>query len=310
MSEPQRKIEAIQRWMQTVITHYGGVERGVESDEARGILGIDPAEVESVILPSRRLSSVERLEVYGNAYYARLIQCLQEYFPALRYAVGDEGFDQFAFGYLQQFPPSSYTLGNLADHFVQFLEASRDEHFAADDEPTDESKSGEEGTTPPAWSRFIVELARLEYTIDQVFDGPGVEEHPPELAEALSAVPPTAWGSLRLQAVPCLKLLAFEFPVNTYFSEFRQQKSPELPQPEPTWLAITRRDYVVRRYPLSEPQHALLASLISGAPLGEAVEAAAETTEDIDALTGSLGEWFSMWARAQFFAGLEYDAKE
>ena len=67
MSEPQRKIEAIQRWMQTVITHYGGVERGVDSDEARGILGIDPAEVESVILPSRRVWRIERFEVCGKA---------------------------------------------------------------------------------------------------------------------------------------------------------------------------------------------------------------------------------------------------
>lgn len=305
MSGSHRKTQEIQQWMQAVITHHGGVERGVQSEEARGILDIDAADVESVILPSRRMSSLERLEVYGNAYYARLIHCLQEYFPALRYAVGEEGFDQFAFGYLQRFPPGSYTLGKLADHFVQFLEESRDEHFSAEGEVLAAAEGSDEDFAPPAWSRFIVELARLEYAIDVVFDGPGVEDDPPELNGVLASISPEAWETLRLTPAPCLKLLAFEFPVNGYYTAFRREESPSIPQAEPTWLAITRREYIVRRYPLSETQHALLAAIVSGATLGEAVEVAADTTSDVEQLVGSLAEWFSLWARAQFFVGVE-----
>jgi len=39
-------------------------------------------------------------------------------FPACRYTVGDDLFDEFAYGYLQSYPPRGYTLGTLADNFV------------------------------------------------------------------------------------------------------------------------------------------------------------------------------------------------
>ncbi len=305
MNNTRRSTSQLQQWMQAVITHHGGVQAGVDSDGAQSILQVDSQEIESVILPSRQMSSIERLEVYGNAYYARLIHCLQELFPALRYAVGDEGFDQFALGYLQQFPSTSYTLGKLADSFVSFLDETRRQHFASSTDASP-SEGNDDRETTPAWTRFIVELARLEFTIDEVFDGPGIEKQPPELSESLSLVPATAWESLRLTPVVCFRLLAFEFPVNDYFTAFRQHKSPRLPEAQPSYLAITRRDYVVRRYPLNATQYALLSAIDSGATLGEAVVKAADSTPETDPLSQSLSDWFSMWARAPFFAGFEF----
>jgi hypothetical protein len=294
MSRQPHSTQQLQRWMQSVITHYGGVAAGVESDEARDLLPVDQASLETVVLPSESQSSLERLAVYGNAYYARLVHCLRDLFPACRNAVGDEAFDEFAFGYLQEFPPQSYTLANLADNFVGFLESSRLEHFG-------------DASTPDAepWSRFVVELSRLEHVIDQVFDGPGFEKNPPNIAEQLSAVPSEAWSSIRLEPVVCLRLLTFEFPVNDYYTAFRRGESPDVPDPGQTYLAITRRDYVVRRYALDATQFALLSALASGATIGEAVEAAAAQTNDLDKLSRSLSTWFSTWAHEQFFARLD-----
>jgi len=308
MNKSRRSTVQIQQWMQAVITHPRGIEAGAESDAARGIFQVDSQQIESVILPSQRMSSIERLEVYGNAYYARLIHCLQDLYPALRHATGKEGFDQFAFGYLQRFPPTGYTLGKLADNFVTFLDETRHEHFSSDTDQTAEA-SGDGRSAAPEWTRFIVDLARLEFTIDEVFDGPGIEKQPPELAASLSSVPPEAWESLRLTPVACLRLLAFEFPVNDYYSAFRQDKSPALPAAEPTFLAITRRAYVVRRIPLDATQYALLAAITSGATLGEAIVAATDSDADADQLSASLSDWFSMWTRAQFFAGIEFSGK-
>ena len=74
---------------------------------------------------SKRRTSVERLEVYANAYYARLLECLRDEFPALLHAVGEEVFDGLAFGYLQAYPSTSYTLSNLSRNFARFLEETR-----------------------------------------------------------------------------------------------------------------------------------------------------------------------------------------
>jgi hypothetical protein len=57
---------------------------------------------------------MDRLAIYGTAYYARLLECLLEEFPVLVHALGEELFDAFAVGYLQKYPSRSYTLNDLA----------------------------------------------------------------------------------------------------------------------------------------------------------------------------------------------------
>jgi hypothetical protein len=304
MSSAPQSTEQLQRWMQTVITHYGGVAAGVESDEARAAIAVESGGLQSVILPSQSQSSLERLAVYGNAYYARLLGCLRDLFPACRQAVGEEAFDEFAYGYLQSFPPRGYTLGTLANRFVQFLEESRREYFGTageDETDTDEVSAAE----VEAWSRFVVELARLEFTVDEVFDGPGIEDMPPRISDELLAVPRDQWPSIRLVPAPCLQVLAFDFPVNAYFTAFRRGESPELPSAERSYLAVTRQEYVVRRYGLDSAQHALLAAIVTGATIGDAIAAAAAETADLEALLPRVSKWFSRWARAQFFVRLE-----
>ncbi|MBX7166069.1 MAG: DNA-binding domain-containing protein [Pirellulales bacterium] len=295
-----RSLEQIQLWMQTVVTDPGGVLNGASSPDAQAAAGTDRTRVEDLILPSRALSSVDRLAVYANAYYTRLLHCLQELFPALRFAVGEEVFDDFAFAYLQRYPSQSYTLGHLADRFAQFLDETRVEYFAAEASPP--AGEGDDARADlPAWSDFIVELARLEYTIDDVFDGPGIENEPPTFAEQFAALDPAQAEQARFELACCVRLLAFEYPVSEYFTAFKRGATPELPERQATWLAVTRRDYVVRRYPLSSEQYALLTALQSGASLGDALAAALATGLEEDRLAAALKAWFAQWAHDRFF---------
>lgn len=304
MSDRPDSTARLQQWMQSVITHHAGIQAGVDSDDARAALESDREPLESIVLPSESQSSLERLAVYGNAYYARLLHCLRDLFPACRHAVGEEGLDAFAFSYLQHHPPQSYTLGKLSTHFVAFLEASREEHFTSEgsDQPGDKEDAEQQ---VESWSRFLVELARLEHLIDEVFDGPGIENDPPLIGEQLKRVAPDNWPALRMAPVVCLRLLECEFPVNDYYTAFRRGESPSLPEQCPTYLAITRRDYVVRRYPLDSTQYALLEEIVAGATIGEAINAVAAHVEDADALTRNISSWFANWAREQYFARLE-----
>lgn len=281
--------------MQAVITHAGGVQAGIESEDAQREIDLCPASVESVVGRSQQRTAIERLEVYGNAYYARLLACLRELFPVLVHALGENVFDQFALDYLQHYPSRSYTLGRLADNFVAFLEETRPD-WKEDEQAGDAAQA-------PDWPDFLIDLARLEWNIDQVFDGPGLEGQQRLSPSQLANIDPAVWPQARLVPAPCLRLLRFQYPVNDYFTAVRAGDDPSLPGAAPQWVALTRRDYIVRRVELSQRQFELLDRLCSGAAVEEAITRVADEIDDreLDAFAQSLTAWFRTWAAADFF---------
>ncbi len=129
-----RNLDAIQRWMQTVIMNPHGVHAGVDSDDARHLIDVATDQVEAVVTRSHNLTALERLDIYHRAYFARLIECLRDEFPVILHALGDETFDAFALGYLQKYPSRSYTLNQLGTRFPQYLAETRPEQDG--DEPS------------------------------------------------------------------------------------------------------------------------------------------------------------------------------
>ena len=208
--------------------------------------------------------------------------------------LGEEVFAGFALSYLREFPSQSYTLGRLADRFVEFLDRTRKERFST--APTQ---------AKPDWATFLVELARLEHTIDQVFDGPGHEQQPPDLRAALDLLPPQAWSDLRFIPAVCLRLLAFEFPVNDFYSSFRAGHSLSLPPTQRTYLALTRQNYVVRRYPLTLTEFHLLANLVEGQTLQSALSTLHKHLPNHKFTEEQFFTWFSNWTRANFFSQVQ-----
>src|SRR5919197_5335299 len=104
------------------------------------------------------LHQAARLDVYRKAYRARLLTCLRDTHPGLRHALGEELFDAFALDYLETHPSRRYTLFRLSEAFADHLAATR---------------PGDRG-----WPDFIIDLARLERTFMEVYEGPGVEGDP------------------------------------------------------------------------------------------------------------------------------------
>src|SRR6266542_825792 len=133
-------LSELQAWFQHQLTAAGDTE---------------PAwAIDAVIEPSRLRTPAERLSVYQNAYVARLVECLQAEFPAVRHAVGDDTFFQFAVAHLQRRPPDSYTLGELGRDFAETLSSLR---------PVRESAE-------PDFADFLVQLAEYERTVSEAFD--------------------------------------------------------------------------------------------------------------------------------------------
>jgi hypothetical protein len=236
--------------------------------------GVAASEVSRVILPSLQQSSAQRLAVYQSAYFARLLEVLRELFPCTRFAVGEELFDPFAAGYLQAHPPHGYTLARLADKLVDYLDATR----------------------PSDWGAFVVELARLEQAIDRIFDGAGPEGLPP------FELPAGAGGGSSLVFVPGLELHAFSFPVSTYYTGWKAGRQPAWPSADQQYVALFRREYVVRRLELTAVQYELLLCLKRGSSIDESLA----TAGALDTLSPEeVQGWFAQWARCGFFAGVK-----
>jgi hypothetical protein len=295
-NEASPPLSDVQAWFQSVMVHPDGVEAGVESDAAQAIAPLHRDQLEHMITRSEKVSARDRIAIYANAYYARLIECLGDSYPMLKRTLGEDVFNGFAFGYLQDYPSRSYTLTRLGDYFPQYLDATR---------PDRNTGGNDERSTD--WPDFLIDLATLEHCIEEVFDGPGNEQKPTLKSGDLADVPPEQWPDLCLRTVPSLRLLRFRFPVNDYYSAMRECDEGETvdpPGPRDCYLAVSRRDYIVRRYELSRMQYDTLSALQEGATVADALERATSHTElDDMALAAELQQWFQAWTLREFFEG-------
>lgn len=272
--------------------HPGGVVEGIQAEAACQHIDLTPAAVDSVICPSREQTSVQRLEIYAHAYYARLLECLQAEFPMTSRAIGADLFDEFAVDYLQQWPSQSYTLDQLGARFARFLAETRP---AADDDDV-------------SWLDFLPDLAALEWHFAEVFDGPGAERLELLDPRQLASIGPDRWADVRLTCVPCLRIVEFDFPVQEYYLALRRGEEPLPPERRATRLAITRRDYVVRHRPLAEQEAAILRALHAGTSIGEAIEPAMPHTEtELPAFAAQLQAWFRLWSSEGYFLHADVD---
>jgi len=260
-------LAQIQRWMQAVIQQPDG----------------DGSErVDDVILPSRSLSSRDRLQIYANAYFARLLEVLTGEYPAVAFAVGEEVFAEFALGYLNRHPSTSYTLAQLGGRFPQHLAETR---------PPCE-------TDAPDWADFLIDLATLERLYSEVFDGPGTED---SAAFDLGGIAPEQWPNCRLIFAPCVRPVRLRFPVHEYITAVRRGEQPTPPVAATTHLVVSRREYIVRRVAVSADEFQLLSALFNGATVGDALSQwFAETPNG----TPPIQVWFERWTAAGYFTSV------
>ncbi|MDB5389931.1 MAG: hypothetical protein JWM11_5577 [Planctomycetaceae bacterium] len=274
--------------MQSVLQHPAGTDA----------LSTGPQQISGIIDASSKQSSEERLQVYCNAYFARLLDCLREEFGTLTRFLGQEVFDELAVTYLNQYPSRSYTLSQLGADFPRFLAESRDKF--SDPEETDSNGS-------PAWVQFLIDVATLERVQSEVFDGPGTEGLRLISPEDLKRISPDNWSHTRLEPAPCLRLLALEYSAQDYIKASRLDPEAPLPDPQPTWLAITRRQYVLRRIPLEKQEFQVLRHLLDGATLGQALEVLDVQTENLEHLVHDIERWFQSWTLEGFFISVSSD---
>ncbi len=188
--------------------------------------------IEGYISPGAHIHSAASLAIYQRSYILRLQQCLAEQFPATRYALGDELFNDFMKQYITECPSDSYTLFDLGKRFAIWLENNRPDKNLDHDQRV-------------SWVDFMVELASYEYELFRLFDAPGQDQ---------CRWPTSECSDNQLTLQPCLSLQSFTYPVAWYFHQVRAERAPQFPQAAPCNLVILRHHDQTTTYPVS-PLH-------------------------------------------------------
>jgi hypothetical protein len=282
MSATSLPLDRLQRWIQAVVVHPGSVEEAVAGAGATAEVPVE--QVGDVILPTDRLTPIDRIGIYHSMYLLRMHDALEKDYEALKHFVGDHSFFHLISDYVQVHPSRSYSLNRLGDQLPEFIKTC----------------------TVVKRRDFCHDLARLECAMAQVFDAP--ETKP--LSEAqIAAVPAEAWEGARLKTIEAFRLMAFRYPANAYLQTVRDDNHDHpKPRQKNEWIAIYRKDYAVWRLSLSRDAHDLLADLAAGMRLGEAIEAAlrrGRRTLSADALSG----WFREWVSGGVFASVEFEPR-
>jgi hypothetical protein len=275
-------LERVQRWMQACIFKQGTSEEAILSDHAQVEIPADLAR--GVVLPSKTLTALERLDIYRGMYLPRMEEALAIDYPALKHFLGADEFIRLVARYVEVYPSRTYTLNRLGDQLPEFLAALHD--F-----PNQE---------------FCADLARLEYALTTVFDAP---ETAPLTPDAVRAVPQEAWETARLKPVEAFRLLACHYPVSRYLGAVDDEnRFPRIARRQ-TWVVAYRRNYHVHRLDLTEPAYALLSGLASGETMGEAITAVFTRKWRPAVKLSQLFEWFRGWMAEGLFQAVELGEK-
>ncbi|RLV10408.1 hypothetical protein CTZ27_04185 [Streptomyces griseocarneus] len=137
-------LDAVQRWMQSVILRPTGEDPG------------------HTITASSRQSARERLMVHQQGYRLRLLECMRSLHPGSAQLLGREIFDGFALDYLDAHPSRSPVLAGLSAGFAGHLARTR-----PDAAP---------GAEREGWIDLLIDLIRCERAFTDVLDAPGTED--------------------------------------------------------------------------------------------------------------------------------------
>ncbi len=249
---------------------------------------------DQLVTPSRRLTPFERLELYSQGYWFRILAMLREDFAGLRALLGRQPFERLAAAYLTDCPPDTFDLRRLGARLETWL--------------------GKHLSYAPGRERAALDMVRLETAESEARDG---AEWPNLSAAELGRL----GDDPRFRLQPHLRLLHLAYPVDKLLTDMRRRAAERnidsaaaepaprthvrrlpMPQPETVCLAVHRHEGMIYFKRLEPEAYALLRALQQGRTLADALQAAVDhSKDDVRQIVGRLQQWFAEWAALGWF---------
>ncbi len=213
------------------------------------------------VIPKTDFSPSEQIQSYINGYRYRLFDIVFDDYPAVMKAMGRDEFIDLVDGFVESTPSTHFNVARYIDSFSEYIK--------------------------PKVEPFIHEVSVLETAISRVFD---YDETKTLQQSDLEGYDPEGFMSASLLPRKALKLFAFSYPVNSFYTAYINDTDMDIPSKEPSYLAVYRHNDEMWRLDLEEREYLVLSSLFSGISVGESLSATLPEDE-IDAI----GPWFSRW---------------
>lgn len=111
-------LSAVQTMLWRLITAPEGAAQGARTLRDENI--IDDEDLAFLVNPDAKLGATERVDIYADMYFYRLLDCLAEDFPKTKITLGDTRFHNLVTDYLLAHPPSHFSLRELGRAFPEF----------------------------------------------------------------------------------------------------------------------------------------------------------------------------------------------
>ncbi len=186
MSGRAADLKRTQELFWSLIAAPEGVRPAVAGLARGGRTGDDA--LEEVFVGDERLPAVDRVDIYANMYFYRLLDSLREDYPRVAAAIGGARFHNLVTDYLLRHPSSHPSLRHLGRSLPAFLGGH----------PI--------GRAYP----YLADLAALEWARIEAFDAPDAE---PVTRDDLARLPGERAGEARPVLIPAFRLLRFDHDV-------------------------------------------------------------------------------------------------
>ena len=212
------------------------------------------------VVATAKASSAERLDVYGHAYTARLIEILGNDYLGLQAMVGGDRFDAICRAYIEETPSHHYNARWYGDRLSTFLRL----------------------TSPWSEEASLYEMAELDWMIGLSFDSPD-ETHATESDVAALAI--DDWPEMSIRLSGTIRCAEFYWNVpDIHRALDLDKKLPKLrkySEPQP-WI-VSRQDFTVRYRRLEMDEAAAIEAARQGKSFGDLCELLSEwhSTDDV-----------------------------
>jgi hypothetical protein len=210
----------------------------VQGDMQEFLLRGDPS-VEAHVVGTERVSVATRLGIYHHAYRARLVEALCANYPAMVRLLGAEQFAQLGATYIDARDSRTFSVRHYGDELSTFVK------------------------TP-----FLVDLARWEWTIAEVFDA---ADATPLSVKSLASIPPEGWSDIRLGFHPSMRRLSLSSNAVQVWKALTSDAEPPEPRSdvEPTTWLLWRQDLKTLYRSLSVPEAQMVGGAVAGRSFGD-----------------------------------------
>jgi len=244
------------------------------------ILGNDSKErAEKWIKSKSDFPSKDQLKVYINGYRIRLAEFLNDEMPVLRHFLGGDEMDKLVNAYIEKQKSTHFNICKYIKNFPAFVKKEGKELL--------KGKNVE----------IAHEIALLEEKLSEVFD---MQESSPLDKESFSSISPENLLNQIFAPRAALFSLLFEYKINDYYQDVKNDKNPAQVIKEKTYLIVFRHEDRVLRLEMDKSEYELFTLLSGGNALETAIGKLLRRGNHLTDV--ELKNWFSRWVGNGLFA--------